>query len=119
MARHRKHQSGAIRLAPVLKAALLCSFIGGSGVGYVWQRNQIYELSQQIKQLETRREQLLQQNKTYRGRLVKLCSPLELEARLRKANLGLVLPQQDQVLRLIEPPGDGTAGSEHGHYAIR
>ena len=27
---------------------MLCQFIGGSGIWYVWQKNQIYELGRQI-----------------------------------------------------------------------
>ena len=45
VAGNRKNQSPVIRFVPVLKTLFLCLFIGGSGVGYVWQRNQIYELS--------------------------------------------------------------------------
>ena len=44
MARNRKYQSAAIRFGPALKALLLCLLIGGSGVGYVWQKDQIIRL---------------------------------------------------------------------------
>ena len=52
MAKNRKYQSAAIRFGPALKAFLLCLLIGGSGIGYVWQKNQIYELGQQIRKRE-------------------------------------------------------------------
>ena len=52
MARNRKYQSAAIRFGPTLKALLLCLLIGGSGVGYVWQKDQIYQLGQQIRKRE-------------------------------------------------------------------
>ena len=54
MAKNRKYESAAIRFGPALKAFLLCLLIGGSGVGYVWQKNQIYELGRQFKQQERR-----------------------------------------------------------------
>ena len=54
MAKNRKYQSAALRYGPAFKAFLLCLLIGGSGVGYVWQKNQIYELGQQIKKRELR-----------------------------------------------------------------
>jgi hypothetical protein len=41
MAKNRKYQSAAVRFGPALKAFLLCAVIGGSGVGYVWQKSQI------------------------------------------------------------------------------
>lgn len=103
MARNRKSQTAAIRFGPALKALLLCLVIGGSGVGYVWQKNQIYELGKQIKQRETRLAQLRDQNKKLRDQLAMLRSPAMLEERARRLNLGLVLPQQDQILRLREP----------------
>ena len=49
MARNRKYQSAAIRFGPALKALLLCLLIGRAGVGYVWQKSQIYELGRQIE----------------------------------------------------------------------
>ena len=47
MAKNRKYRSAALRFGPALKAVLLCLLLGGSGLGYVWQKNQIYELGRQ------------------------------------------------------------------------
>jgi hypothetical protein len=58
MAKNRKNQSAAIRFGPALKASFLCLLIGGSAVGYVWQKSEIYRLGQQIRQRETRLAQL-------------------------------------------------------------
>ena len=52
MARNRKYQTTATRFAPALRAFLLCALIGGSGVGYVWQKSRIDGLSRQIKERE-------------------------------------------------------------------
>jgi hypothetical protein len=46
MAKNRRNQSAAIRFGPAIKALLLCMFIAGSGIGYVWQKKQIMELRQ-------------------------------------------------------------------------
>ena len=54
MAKNRKNQAAAIRFGPALKVRFVCSLIGGSAVGYVWQKNEIYRLGQQIRQRETR-----------------------------------------------------------------
>jgi cell division protein FtsB len=101
MAKNRKNQSAAIRFGPALKAFLLCLVIGGSGVGYVWQKNQIYELGTQIKQREIRLATLRKQNKKLRDQLAMLRSPAVLDQRAR--DLGLGLPQPQQILRLSEP----------------
>ena len=75
MAKNRKHQSAAIRFGPALKAFLLCALIGGSGVGYVWQKSQISELGQQISKRERHLVQLQEQNKKLRDQLAMLRSP--------------------------------------------
>ena len=94
MARNRKHQSAAIRFGPALKAFLLCLIIGGSGVGYVWQKTQIYDLGQQIRKRETRLAELQESNKKLRDQLAMLRSPANLERRAgpRELNLGLSRP---------------------------
>ena len=75
MARNRKYQSAAIRFGPALKAFLLCLLIGGSGVGYVWQKDQISQLGQQIKKRELRLADLENQNEKLRKQLATMRSP--------------------------------------------
>ena len=102
MARNRKSQPAAVRLAPALKALVLCVFIGGSGLGYVWQKNQIMELGQQIKRREVYFAELQRKNNELSRQLALLRSPRELDARARKLNLGLLPHRPEQVLRLDE-----------------
>jgi len=103
MAKNRKYQSAAIRFGPALKAFLLCLLIGGSGVGYVWQKSQIYELGRQIKTRENRLAELRDQNKKLGDQLSMLRSPAKLDQRVRELNLGLGQPRQSSVVRLFEP----------------
>ena len=111
MARNRKSQSAAVRLVPAIKALFLCLVVGGSGIGYVWQKNQIRELGAQRKKLEVALEERKRLNKKCRDALNELQSPRMLEARIKKMNLGLVLPQQSQIVRLPEPPPMAPAGA--------
>jgi hypothetical protein len=117
MARNRKNQSAAVRFAPALKAFMLCLFIGGSGVGYVWYKNQVSVLGQQIKERETRLAELQRQNKMSRAQLDALCSPIALDARVKKSNLGLIAPPVSQIVRLVEVPvaipEDESAGAKN------
>ena len=103
MAKNRKYQSAAVRFGPALKALLLCALLGGSGVGYVWQRNQIDELGRQIANRETRLAALRDQNKKLGDQLQRLRSPKPLELRVRELKLGLGQLQPGQVWRLPEP----------------
>jgi cell division protein FtsB len=106
MAKNRKYQSASIRFGPALKALLLCLVIGGSGIGYVWQKNQIYQLGKQYTQREKRLKDLQTENKTLSDQLDTLRSPVKLEARVRELNLGLTRPNPSQVICLPEsaPP---------------
>src|SRR5205085_2300244 len=117
MARNRKSQSVAIRFGPALKEFLLCLLIGGSGVGYVWQKNQIYELGQQIKQRETRLGQLTDQNKKLEKQLADKRTPFFLEQRIK--DLNLIVPPAAQVWRLPEPPRDSPRLAANRQYAAQ
>ncbi|MBU6398806.1 MAG: hypothetical protein KGS61_00675 [Verrucomicrobia bacterium] len=111
MARNRRNQSAAIRFGPALKALLFCLFFGGSGVGYVWQKQQIYELSRERKQCEVQLDDLRRQSHQYAAQLAILTTAQELDARVKQLNLGLGPPQPDQVLQLVEAaPTPGAAG---------
>ena len=103
MSRNRKSQSAAIRFGPALKAFVICLLIGGSGVGYVWQKEQIAKLGHELKRRETRLLALEQTNEGLRRQLANMRSPKFLEMRIKEANLGLGPPQPSQILRLSEP----------------
>jgi cell division protein FtsL len=103
MAKNRKSQSAALRFGPAVKALLLCLFIGGSGVGYVWQKSQITQLGQQIKQRETKLAELKNQNEKARRTLAELRSPKRLERQASSLNLGLLPPAPSQVVSRPEP----------------
>ena len=117
MARNRKYQSAAIRFGPALKAFLLCLVIGGSGIGYVWQKKQIYELGQQIRKRELRLTALQDQTEQLKTQLARMRSQTYLEMRIRQLNLGLVPPQPSQVWRLPEPTPDAAKFARDRQYA--
>ena len=75
--------------------------IAGSAIGYVWQKNEIYRLSQQIRQSEFRLKQMADGNEKLRLKLADLHSPVNLDQPAR--HLGLVPAQPNQILRLPEP----------------
>jgi cell division protein FtsB len=106
MAKNRKNQSAAVRFGPALKAFLLCLFIGGSGVGYVWQKSQINDLGSQILKRERDLGQLRIENEKARRQLAALNSPAYIELRIRELNLGLVQPQPNQIWRMVEPSAE-------------
>jgi hypothetical protein len=106
MARNKKNESG-LRVAHVVTVVALCSLFVMLGVGYVWYKDQIDLLGRQIKERETRLAELGRQNKMRREALATLCSPVALDARVKKLNMGLGPPALSQVIRLVEMPETG------------
>src|SRR5215471_15935949 len=98
MSRNRKSQSAAIRFAPALKAFVLCLLLGGSGVGYVWQQDQITRLGKQQKARESRLRELQELNEDLRKKLETMRSPASLQRKIQDLNLGLVPAQPAQVV---------------------
>jgi hypothetical protein len=117
MARNRKNQPAAIRLGPALKVLLLCGFIVICGVGYVWQKNQLNDLSRRQAVLEKRLWYLRGLNDQQAGNLMTLQTPHALEARVRDLRLGLREAQPNQIIRLIDVPTGVSEGpmGELGH----
>ena len=109
MARNRRSQSGAVWIIPVFKAGLLCLLLGGSSVGYVLQKNKIFELGQQIHKREVHLERLKRDNKLRANQLADLQLPHKLAERVRDQRLGLIPPPAGQVIWLAEPLSEKTA----------
>jgi cell division protein FtsB len=103
MARNRKNESD-LRVAPILLTVFLCALFAGLGVGYVWYKNQIDVLGHQITDREQRLAELQRRNKMRREQLATLCSPVALEERVKKLNLGLEQASLTQIIRLVDSP---------------
>jgi cell division protein FtsB len=103
MASNRRNQSGAVRFVPAMKALLLCTLIGGSCVGYVLQKNNIYELGQQKGARQQKLEKLKKENEMLADRLAAMQMPQRLAERVRELGLGLVPPLRSQVIWIAEP----------------
>lgn len=91
-----------MQFAPVIKVVLICSLICGSAVGYVWQKDEIYRLGQQIRQRESKLGQLERDNQRLGDQIAILHSPVMLDQRARELNLGLVPAQPGQVVWLVD-----------------
>ena len=103
MGRNRKNQSGAVRFVPALKAILLCMLIGGSALGYVLQKNKLYELGRQINRREILLERLKWENNLRAAQLANLQMPQRLIERVREQKLGLGPSAPAQCIYLPEP----------------
>jgi hypothetical protein len=116
MARNRKNQPAGISFGPALKASLLCLLIVFCCVGYVWQKKQIAELSQQIRGDEKHLADLRETNEKLKRQLAGLMSPTALEAKAVELKLGLGPAQPNQIWRLREPAAEPAAVAREPQY---
>ncbi|MBI2947091.1 MAG: hypothetical protein HYY23_05560 [Verrucomicrobia bacterium] len=119
MARNRKTQPIVIRFGPALKGCLVCLFIAGMAIGYVGQKNQLQVLGGQFRDLENRLGKLRRENVLRARILDSLQTPSELEARIKQMNLGLVAPQPEQIVRLVERAQPAPSETTNQLYAHR
>ena len=111
MAGNRKNQSAAVHFSAVLKVVLLCTLIGGSAIGYVWQKSEISRLAKQMVAKEKALDQLRRDNKLLAGQLVVLHSPVMIDRRAKELNLGLAPAQPAQKVVLLETPPASSAAT--------
>src|SRR5438876_692087 len=104
MKRNRKREP--LRFGTVAKSLFACVCVAGIGLGYVWQKNQIYRLGDEIKKREAALAAGQKRNTMLGAQLAHLKSPAQLEIGCQQYNLGLVAPKENQVVRLIEPGAD-------------
>ena len=117
---NRKKDSSSVRFGPAFKAVLICLITCGLGLGYVWQKQHINVLGEQIKENEINLEELRRENKRRGDRLSFLMSPQQLDARLRQLKLNLEVPLPERIVVLIEQweTSQPAAGSGRGKKAL-
>ena len=103
MGRNRKNGTTAW-LVPGVKAAALCLLLGGSAIGYVYQKNQLIELGRQTQRCEHQLQARCEKNDRVEKQLRTLQSPKWLDDRVKELKLGLVQPVQSQIMTIIEVP---------------
>ena len=100
---NRNRKNAGSRFGPALKAAAICFLLGGSAIGYVGQKNDIYALGERIQKLEREADRLKAAGDELAQVLSVLQTPREIEARAQQMGLGLSAPQPDQIVRINEP----------------
>ena len=98
----RRGRASLARFGPAVKAATICLITCGLGLGYVWQKQQIAQLGKEIKENETRLEDLRKQNKELSDTLAQLKSPQVLDQLVKQWHLDLEMPRPHKVVVLKE-----------------
>jgi hypothetical protein len=73
------------------------------GLTYVWQKNQLYRLGEEVKRREASASAAQKRGTMLATQLAQLKSPALLEQRCQQYGLGLVATRETQVIRLPEP----------------
>lgn len=97
------NQRTAITASTIAKVLALSIFLGGSGVGYVFQKGQIDGLENQAKSNDERIHELEERRKNLKFRLAATTSREKLEVSARLHKLDLRMPDPGQVVTLPEP----------------
>lgn len=106
---HRNRKRESLHGGVVAKSLLACLYFAAVGMGYVWNKNQVYRLGDEIKRREAELASIEKRNTVLAAQLAHLKSPAQLEARNQEYQLGLQPPRQGQVIRVYEPGAEWDA----------
>jgi hypothetical protein len=95
--------SNAVKAATVAKVLALSLLLGGSGVGYVFQKDQIHGLMQQVKDNDQTIHELVTRQKQLKALLEESTTRARLELLGRHFQLGLQMPGPGRTVTLGEP----------------
>ena len=102
----KRRQKPPLKPKNVILSIGVCAAICLAGVGYVWAKAQVFKLGKEIKVLEMRLDELRRGNVLLKQSYAAMCSPRELDAAVRRLELGLATPRADQIVRIEEPPAE-------------
>lgn len=108
-----------MRLLPLTKWLLVFACIAMVGVGYVWQKNTIHKLGDDLKQREQQVEKLRERNTILIQQIAALKTPRVIENKVKAWNLGLGVPKDSQIIRVTEPFYTPSNASGTGQVAVR
>jgi hypothetical protein len=115
--KNRRDSISGVPYGTLLKVFVFCALVGGAGVGYVWQQQQVYELGKETVLAERRLADQRRQNEKLLRTWATLQSPRMLEEQVKRLNLGLGPPSPEQVWHVSEPAvevGPAVAGKPSG-----
>jgi cell division protein FtsB len=101
MRQNRKREP--LRLGTVAKSLIACMCVAIFGLLYVYGKNHINQLGDEIAKREATLTAAEKRNTMLAAQLAQSKSPSVLEQRCQQYNLGLVAPKDTQVVRVYEP----------------
>ncbi len=109
-----------VRPGQVLAVLVICSALAAAGVGYVWHQNRNAVLEREIFVQQTESQRLRQLSAELDNEIAKLRTYEAVVTNAERRNLGLQMPQPDQILRLPEPTSNaGAARTNPPRFLVR
>ena len=115
----RRRKTSAVKPKTVVTTVIVCAAACLAGIGYVWSKAQVWKLSEEMKKLEVRRDELKRHNDSLERIYAGMCTPENLDQRVRELNLGLFRPPSSQIIRLPEPVPLAQRQRQEPTYAAR
>jgi hypothetical protein len=81
MSVNKRRHANAVPIASFVTWVIMAIFVGGSGVGYVWCKNQLHTTGSSIKNLERELVDLRNKNEVSRAHIAQLSSTKALQDR--------------------------------------
>ena len=104
MALNRRRHANALPIASIATWVLVCIFLGGAGLGYVYLKNQIHTTGSKIKALERELAELNTQDEVTRSKIASLSSRSALQRRLNEGFIKLIPISDDRLVRVEALP---------------
>jgi hypothetical protein len=98
----RKEKKAGPPTASIVFVGLLCFFVVAAGGGYLWNKSQIHTLGEQIRGYEMRLDSAKRYKATLERTYAAMCSPADLEQRVKRMRLEIGPPQPNQIVKLWE-----------------
>ncbi len=99
----RNRKRASLHTGVIARSLLACLYVAAVGVGFIWYKNQIHRLGDEIRKHEATLAAMEKRNAMLAAQLAQLKSPAYLEARCREYGLELAAPRAGQMVRVVEP----------------
>lgn len=99
----RRKQANPLQVAPLFRWLLLALIVTGSGLLYVYIKNQQHFLGEQTRKVEREIREMRTRNEVLLARISALSSHAELQRKLDQGLISLV-PIQNQSIARLSPP---------------
>jgi len=109
MANRKKH-ANSLPVAPLARWIFVAFFLGMTGLGYVYLKNQQASTGDEIRNLERKLDDLTTQNNVLHGRISTLSSRTTLQRRLNEGFIKMIPVSDDRIVRVNAAPARVAAG---------